>query len=150
MAGRSTVQPLTAELCDVFLEYFAATGQVGVAAKRAGVRQTAIYQLRKESPAFEKQYQAAYDMASVALEDEAVRRGKDGVQKPVFYRGQRIALVREYSDQLLVLLLKGRMRQTYGDQLGLSHDGAIEVKPFNYNDAVRDVVAGAGQGDEDV
>lgn len=42
------------------------------------------------------------------LEDVARGRGVDGVDKPVFYQGEHVANVKEYSDMLLDRLLRSR------------------------------------------
>ncbi|MHC5536960.1 hypothetical protein ACYOEI_01645 [Singulisphaera rosea] len=51
------------------------------------------------------------------LESEARRRALDGVEKPVFYRGQKCGAIREYSDALLMFLMKAarpeRFRESY-------------------------------------
>jgi hypothetical protein len=39
---------------------------------------------------------------------EAVRRAKDGYIKPVFHQGVKVGEVREYSDVLLMFMLKAR------------------------------------------
>lgn len=70
---------------------------------------------------------AAWDEASTAglnvLEDEAVRRAVDGVERPVFGRGERIGEITEYSDTLLMFVLKGRLRQKYGDKTSVEFMG---------------------------
>lgn len=133
---------ITPEQWEIFLDTFAATGQVGKAAKHAGITTGRIMLERRNNLQFEAQYQLAYDMANVVIEDEAVRRAVHGWNEPVFYRGNKVATVRKYSDQMLALLLKGRMRKVYGDQLGLTHDGKVGIQSFNYDDAVSPVTQG--------
>ena len=60
--------------------------------------------------AWDDPYQAGNDR----LEDEAHRRAVDGVAKPVMYRGEVVGEVREYSDALLMFLLRGRRPDRYG------------------------------------
>jgi hypothetical protein len=80
------------------------------------------------------------------LEAEAVRRAHEGVTKPIFHGGKRAidvvqnpvgsikwdetgkpigipAAVRDYSDTLLIFLLKGRNPAAFGDRLKQEHSG---------------------------
>ena len=56
------------------------------------------------------------------LEDEAVRRAVDGVRKPIFYKGKPIRICgeivyeTEYSDALLIQLLKAYNPEKFGDK----------------------------------
>lgn len=40
-------------------------------------------------------------------EQEAIRRGRDGVKRPVFYMGNIVGYVQEYNDSLLKFLAGG-------------------------------------------
>ena len=52
------------------------------------------------------------------LEDEAIRRAKDGVrEKPVYQGGKLVGHVQEYSDTLLIFLLKGARPEKYRDRV---------------------------------
>ena len=48
-----------------------------------------------------------------ALEDEAIRRAREGVVEPVFQAGLHCGNVRKYSDLLLIFLLKSRRPHRY-------------------------------------
>lgn len=56
------------------------------------------------------------------LEDEAVRRGYEGVERPVTIAGKR-EIIREYSDTLLIFLLKAARPQKYRDYVRQEHVG---------------------------
>ncbi len=53
-------------------------------------------------------------MGADALEDEAMRRAIDGVEKPVFRGGEVVGHVRDYSDSMLMFLLKSRKPEVFG------------------------------------
>jgi hypothetical protein len=78
------------------------------AAAAAGINRTLAYKWREALPAFAVAWDAAVQTAADLLEDEALRRAMEGVEKPVFYRGQQIGAVRTYNDRLLALLLQRR------------------------------------------
>ena len=50
------------------------------------------------------------------LEDEARRRALQGVEKPVFREGRQVGTVTEYSDTLLIFLLKARRPEKFRDR----------------------------------
>jgi AcrR family transcriptional regulator len=106
-----------AEARALFLEKLAATGHITRSCKAAGVPRRTIYNWRKADEAFAAAWDEAVELAIDALEDEAIRRAKDGVLKPVFQGGKKVGTVREYSDGLLQFLLKGKRPERYKDRL---------------------------------
>jgi len=89
-----------------YLEAFARTCRVRGAAAAAGVDTARHYEWLRRDPDYRAEYQALQEQAAQILEDEAVRRAYEGVEKPITVAGKR-ELVREYSDTLLIFLLKG-------------------------------------------
>ena len=89
-----------------FLEALRERGVVSVAAAEAGISRAQAYRAREKSPAFRAAWRAALEEALDLLESEARRRALEGWDKPVFYQGKQIGVVREYSDQLLMFLLQ--------------------------------------------
>ena len=78
-------------------------------------RQTA-YEWRAEDPAFAAAWEKAKQIGVEALEDEAMRRALDGVDKPVFHMGEQCGTIREYSDTLAMFLLKGAKPEKYRER----------------------------------
>lgn len=91
-----------------FLEALADTGSVVRAVKVAKVHRSTAYEHRNADPAFAEAWREAEKIATEVMEDEARRRGVEGTLKPVFQGGKRVGEVREYSDTLLIFLLKAR------------------------------------------
>src|SRR6516165_1056897 len=89
-----------------FLKAYATVCQVTLAARMAGIDRGTHYDWLQKDAEYRAQFEAATDQAAQALEDEAVRRAYEGVERPVTVAGKR-ELVREYSDTLLIFLLKG-------------------------------------------
>lgn len=83
----------------------------------AGIGRTSAYQWREDDPEFAKAWDEAVEEGTDLLEDEAQRRGRDGTQKPVYQGGKKVGVVREYSDTLLIFLLKARRRGKFGDKI---------------------------------
>ena len=74
----------------------------------------------------DRKYRAAFDLAREKagdiLEDEAVRRAHQGTLKPVYYVGQLCGAIREYSDGLLQMLLKGARPERYREKVDVRHN----------------------------
>lgn len=91
-----------------FLAAFEQTGNVSSAARIAGVSRQHVYRVRGEDPAFAAAWDESNELATGSLEAEAVRRARDGTLRPIFNAGKKVGEVREYSDTLLIFLLKAR------------------------------------------
>lgn len=121
-----------------FLAWFGQYASVSKAAKKANVPRSNIYLWLKQpekdpdhphkslpdpDAKFKEMYKEACREALGALEDEAVRRAFHGVSKPVYQGGKRIGSVKEYSDTLLIVLLKARAPEKYKDRVAAEHSG---------------------------
>jgi transposase-like protein len=81
---------------------------VSAAAAAAGVNRTLLYKWRQRYPDFAGQWDDATTAATEAMEDEALRRALEGVEKPVLYRGKQVGSFWTYNDRLLIRLLERR------------------------------------------
>ena len=79
---------------------------VAGAAAKAGISLTVVYKRRKIDVAFAERWEEAFATATARLEKEAVRRAYEGVLEPIFWRGEVVYQVRNYSDRLLERLLE--------------------------------------------
>lgn len=91
-----------------FIEELRTGLSVSASAANAGVSRSAMYEQRKTDEPFAQAWDDAIEEGTDALEDEAIRRGKEGTEKPVFHQGKEVGTIREYSDTLLIFMLKGR------------------------------------------
>lgn len=108
-----------------FLSALAESGNVKLACQAARVSRSTVYEWRGEDPEFAAAWEAALAEAVESLEAEAYRRAVKGTLKPVFQGGKLAGKVREYSDTLLIFLMKGAAPQKYRDTL--KHEGGIGV-----------------------
>lgn len=107
---------------DPFLEKLAECGNVTRSCKAAGISRWTAYRYRAEHPDFEAAWNDAVKIAVGLLEDEAWRRAREGTKKPVFYKGIKAGTIREYSDTLLIFLLKAHDKK-YRDTLDVTTGG---------------------------
>lgn len=105
-----------------FLDALEETASVSAACKQSGLPRRTAYEWKEADVGFAKAWEAALDRAVGVLEDEAVRRAMVGVDKPVFHQGKRCGVIREYSDTLLIFLLKAQKPEKYRERF--EHTGA--------------------------
>jgi hypothetical protein len=101
-----------------FLAAFRNTGNVRLACEAAKVGRSSHYRWLNQDPAYREAFAVAKEEVADLLEAEAFRRAVDGVEKPVgWHKGKPGGYVREYSDTLLIFLLKGLRPEKYGDRV---------------------------------
>ena len=100
----------------IFLRSLAETGCVVIAAKECGVARRTLYEWKEADSDFSRKWDEAVEESVDALEVEARRRALEGVRKPIFYKGVDVGGVQEYSDTLLIFLLKANRSQKYREQ----------------------------------
>ena len=129
-----------------FLASLALTPNVAEACRQAGITRKAAYDHRAGDEHFAKLWDDALAESTDELVGEAYRRAKEGVDRPVFYKGEECGKVREYSDQLAIFLLKAHRPAVYGDRLqtDLRSVSDSTVTHFYVPENGRDDPAGAG------
>lgn len=124
--GRNTSGQMSPELrADIqerFIQALAKNGGVFVrAAAAVDVGWNTLYYWRKTDEEFAEAWQAAIEVGTDVLEDEAVRRGMEGIDEPLTHQGQftyttdekgvrHQNTIKKYSDTLLIVALKMRGR----------------------------------------
>lgn len=118
----------TLEKREKFLEALRKTCNVSSAAKSSGLGRTAAYAWRKDDAKFASDWDEAIAEASDLLEEEAMRRAMKGVKRPIVQGGRVITHVTEYSDTLLIFLLKGAKREKYAERKDVKHEGRMTLE----------------------
>lgn len=127
----------------VFLKALRETRSASAAAERAGISRSKAYDHRQNDPDFAQAWADVDALITDDLEREAVRRAIDGVDEPVFYKGDQVGTVRRYSDSLLQFLLRGRRREVYGERTEITGAGGGPVAILALSDLARETgVAG--------
>jgi len=102
---------------DAFIQSLIATGgNVSEACKAESIGRTAAYRWRNDDPEFASRWDAAVEVGVDQLETEARRRAFKGVKKPVYQGGKLVGHIQEYSDTLLIFLLKGNRKEKYSER----------------------------------
>ena len=111
------------------IKEFRRVGRVDLACAAAGVDRTTHYWWMKNDPEYRKSFEEAREEACGLLEDEAVRRAYKGTLRPQAIGGGKVMMVTEFSDQLLMFLLKCRNPKVFGDRRAdtVHIDGQLSV-----------------------
>lgn len=137
MRTEENLRALTAALernCGDFLD----------ACRMARLSPSFVRKWQNEDTAVSEALHEAEQVGALALDSEAIRRGKVGIEEDVYYQGEVVGTKRVYSDGLLTLLLKKRRKEVYGDEASqtnvnvnvLNQVRAFE-RPGNYADWVK-------------
>ena len=126
----------TAERKKTFLDALVLTGgNITRSAAVAGVNRQTAYDWRSRSESFAKRWDDAIEEGTADLEEEARRRAYNGVMKKKFEKGQPVIdpatgdqyVEREYSDILMIFLLKVRRPEVYRERLDVNAISAMTV-----------------------
>ena len=131
----------TAEKIARFLEALIEHGgNISVACQEADLARCMVYEKEREDKEFKEAFREAQRYGLEVLEDEARRRAFAGVEKPVFQKGFLAGKVREYSDTLMIFLLKGGMPEKYAERHKTELSGNLnaEVQIYMVPDNGRD------------
>ena len=100
---------------------------IRAACDHVGIVRHTFYAWRDTDEAFRNAVELALDDGLDVLEDEAVRRGVEGVQEPVYQGGELVGHKQVYSDKMLEMVLAGRRSAVYGRQAQLNVQNNVVV-----------------------
>ena len=114
-----------------FLEDFAQWGNLTSASRAAGVSRNTVYRWQETDEAFLAAFKQADAAATERLEREAWRRAVDGspYERTSYWKGEPVGTDRkiEYSDQLMMLLLRARRPDLYREKVDLAVTSVIKT-----------------------
>jgi|SRR5215213_2566501 len=126
MRGRTLRTP---EKYEKFLNTLRRTANVSRACKAEGIGRATAYEWRETDKAFAARWDEAVEEGLDTLEQEARRRALKGVRRAHFYKGEIIGWEKEYSDTLLIFLLKGGRPEKYRERHELTGAGGAPLIP---------------------
>jgi hypothetical protein len=114
---------------------------VRAACTAAGYARRCVYRWRRNDPDFGARWSRALTMAGDLLEEEADRRGRDGVDVPVFHKGEASGTKRKYSDSLLLARLKAIRPELYRERITVpgpqNQPLTVVLRDFSLEDVAR-------------
>ena len=127
--AKGTEQPIT-PVMRAFLDAYAQLGNIGAASKAAGCHPASHRHHWAKNPAYMAEFLEAQEQANDILEAEAIRRATRGTDKPVFHKGKVCGQIREYSDPLLIFLLKATRPGKFRERFDVQHSGEMQMKMY--------------------
>ena len=106
----------TVERQFAFVEKLADTGSITAACKHVGMSRESVRKLRRRpcGRAFRDACDAALDCSYIEIEEAAAERSKNGVARPIFYKGEQVGEWRHHDERLTMFLLRFRRRHRFG------------------------------------
>ena len=101
---------------NAFFHHLGRTGSVTVAAERAQLRRSSLYQRRQDDEEFAERWARALDLGVERLQDNAMHRAMNGTEKPVWRNGRKVGTVQQFDNRLLQFLLKAHRPDLYSDR----------------------------------
>ncbi len=111
-----------------FLEHYVELCVIGKAAEAAGVCRRTVEKWREQDKQFLADFESAKKSIVEKLEAEAIRRAYAGIDKAVWYKGEECGIEKEYSDTLLIFLLKGAAPEKYRERIEHTGEGGEPIK----------------------
>lgn len=103
-------------------------GHVANACKAVKIGRRTAYEWRDDDPEFADRWDDIVETALDDLEQEAHRRAYEGVAKPVFYQGAECGSIQEYSDTLLMFILRAGRPEKYRERHEVKNTGANKIE----------------------
>jgi hypothetical protein len=116
-----------------FLAAYTRCARINQAAETARVAKQSHYNWLEESEEYRQAFRRTHAMIGDLAEDACVERAIFGVEKPVLYQGKHVRLngrplyEREYSDQLLITLLRRLKPQEYRERTAIEVSGSLNL-----------------------
>jgi hypothetical protein len=111
-----------------FLEELGKRCNVAASCRAAKVDRKTVYVRRNTDDEFAEAWKEALEEGIEALELEARRRAEEGTLKPVFHKGEKCGEVQEYSDTLMIFLLKAARPDVYRERHLIEQEGTVRLE----------------------
>lgn len=98
---------------------------VTAACRKVKVGRRTVYDRRQRDEDFALAWADIEERTTEQMEREAIRRGMEGFEKPVYQGKELVGHVREFSDTLLIFMLKSRRPEVYRERHTIDHAGTV-------------------------
>ena len=134
LRGMSHVPVFNETLKQAFLDTLRETCNVTLSAQAVGIATGTAYKHRKDDPLFAERWDEALAEGIDLLEHLAHKRAFQGVEEPVFNKGEVAGFVTKYSDSLTMFLLKAHRPDKYRERSEVKQQVSGDL---NLNDTTR-------------
>jgi hypothetical protein len=123
--------PKPTDWTPTFLAKFEELFTVTAACEAAGIERSTAYRRRHSDEDFALAWADIEEKTTEMMEQEAIRRATDGINEPIFHKGEIVATVRRPSDRLLIFMLGARNPEKYRERMDIRHSGRVERPPVS-------------------
>ncbi len=114
-SGRPNTRAHAQKVAKFFRE-LSRSGSVTLASERSGIRRYTLYRMRAQDETFAKRWDRHLSLGIDRLQDDALRRAVDGVERPVWRGGTKVGTVQQYDNRLLQFLLRAHRPDIYSEK----------------------------------
>jgi hypothetical protein len=134
-------RPLDPNRKAIFLSHLSRHGIVSAAARAASPHlpdsskdggMSTFYACRKRDVDFAQAWDISIAIAADNVEAEIHRRGCEGYEEDVYFRGEKVGTTRKYSDNLLLARMKALDPTRYGNKVDVT--SKVEIEPLGIED----------------
>lgn len=125
-SGRASTRVHDQKVAKFFRE-LSRSGSVTLASERSGIRRYTLYRMRSNDEKFAKRWDRHLSLGIDRLQDDALRRAVDGVERPVWRGGKKVGTVQQYDNRLLQFLLRAHRPEIYAEK----KQGGVPPLPFD-------------------
>lgn len=132
---------LTVQDKEIFLKKLRSfKGNISKAARSLKLSRQVFYEHKKSDEAFSDAWDEIIESLIDDAEGELYRRAVKGTLKPVYYKGQKVGKIREFSDTLLMFWLKGKKPEVYRERFDIDTTlkGSLDVNIQSAIDKIYD------------
>jgi len=121
-----------------FVEKLADTNSITAACKHVGMSRESVRKLRRRpgGRAFRDACDAALDCGYAAIEEAAAERSRNGVPRPIFYKGEQVGEWRHFDERLTMFLLRFRRRHRFGPEADSLPRPASDLPGFDPDEKI--------------
>lgn len=98
------------------LDNIAMNASVTMACEAAMISRTAFYDRKRDDPEFASRFEEAWERGYERMEEICRKRAYDGYEVPVYYKGEQVDCMTQYSDTLAMFLLKANRPKKFVDR----------------------------------
>lgn len=109
-----------------YLRAIGTAGTLAAGCRAAKVSHNTVYAWRETDQEFAMRENQARSSFADALEEAAVRRARDGIERPVYQQGQLVGYETVYSDALLWNLLKATRPEKFRERLDMNVSSVVK------------------------
>ncbi|WP_374312455.1 hypothetical protein [Dongia sp.] len=120
-----------------FLLHLRRHGNITRAAAAVGVSRSTVVAHKADDPVFAQEWEDAMEGLLDEAEEELRNRAIDGVEEPVFYKGEVVGFITRKSDSNLQCLLRAKRRDVFGDKQDVNLKGAVATGDLDDSQRLR-------------